>query len=149
MKALIQRVTSAKVVVDDKIVGEIDKGFVCLLGLEKEDTPETSSKLLNKLLAYRIFSDADGRMNLSLDDINGDILVVSQFTLAADTNKGLRPSFYSAAPPAVAKDLYDDFIAQLEKLAVAKNIKVQTGIFAADMQVNLCNDGPVTFMLQI
>lgn len=144
MKALIQRVQTAKVEVDSKVVGEIQQGLLALIGVEKEDTQDNADKLLKKILSYRIFSDDNDKMNLSLQDIGGELLLVSQFTLVADTNKGLRPSFSSAGTPALSKDLYDYMIQQ----AQLSGLKIQTGIFAADMQVSLINDGPVTFNLQ-
>jgi len=116
-----------------------------LLGIQKTDTQETANKLIDKILAYRIFADADNKMNCNVQQIDGGVLVVSQFTLAADTKKGLRPSFSSAAPPQQAQELYNYFVAQLR----SKHQKIATGIFAADMQVSLVNDGPVTFMLEM
>lgn len=145
MLGLIQRVKHASVTVDNEIVGEIQQGILLLLGIQKADTEETVNKLIDKLLSYRIFSDADNKMNCSVQQIDGGVLVVSQFTLAADTKKGTRPSFSSAAPPAQAQALYDYFVTQLR----TKHNKVATGIFAADMQVGLLNDGPVTFMLEM
>ncbi|TMP80458.1 D-tyrosyl-tRNA(Tyr) deacylase [Pseudoalteromonas phenolica] len=145
MQGLIQRVTQAKVEVAGECVGAIDKGILLLLGVEKLDDELTADKLLHKVSNYRIFTDDAGKMNLSLKDIEGELLVVSQFTLAADTKKGMRPSFSSAGTPAQAEALYDYFVAQ----AKAVGIKVQTGQFAADMQVSLCNDGPVTFNLSV
>ena len=145
MKGLIQRVKSASVAVDGKVCGEISQGMLLLLGIEKNDNQAIADKLIDKILAYRIFADADNKMNCNLQQINGGILVVSQFTLAADTNKGLRPSFSSAATPALALELYDYFVAQVR----CKHPQVATGIFAADMQVSLINDGPVTFMLDM
>jgi D-tyrosyl-tRNA(Tyr) deacylase len=144
MKALIQRVSHAQVMVNGEVVGAIDKGILLLLGVEQADTQEKANKLLHKVLNYRIFADADGKMNLSLKDIDGGLLVVSQFTLAADTKKGLRPSFSSAANPALAQGLYEYFVVQAQK----QHTQVATGIFAADMKVSLCNDGPVTFLLE-
>ena len=144
MLALIQRVTSAKVEIDDRIAGEIGQGLLVFLGVEKDDNEAHADKLLKKVLAYRIFADADAKMNLSVTDINGGVLVVSQFTLAADTGRGLRPSFSSAKPPAKAEVLYDYFLRQ----AKAQHNEVASGEFAADMKVTLTNDGPVTFMLQ-
>lgn len=144
MKALIQRVSHAQVMVNSDVVGAIDKGILLLLGVEQADTQEKANKLLHKVLNYRIFADADGKMNLSLKDIGGGLLVVSQFTLAADTKKGLRPSFSSAASPALAQTLYDYFVGEAKQ----QHTQVATGIFAADMKVSLCNDGPVTFMLE-
>jgi D-tyrosyl-tRNA(Tyr) deacylase len=145
MHGLIQRVTHAKVEVSGECVGAIGKGILLLLGVEKLDDESTADKLLHKVSNYRIFTDDAGKMNLSLKDIEGELLVVSQFTLAADTKKGMRPSFSSAGTPAQAEALYDYFVAQ----AKAAGIKVQTGQFAADMQVSLCNDGPVTFNLSV
>lgn len=143
MKGLIQRVTQAQVVVDGQCVGAIDGGILLLLGVEQGDTQQQADKLLHKILNYRIFADADGKMNLSLKDTGGGLLIVSQFTLAADTQKGLRPSFSSAASPVLAQQLYDYFTAQARKL----HHSVATGIFAADMKITLTNDGPVTLML--
>ncbi len=145
MLGLIQRVKHASVTVNNEIVGEIQQGILLLLGIQKADTEETVNKLIDKLLSYRIFSDADNKMNCNVQQIDGGVLVVSQFTLAADTKKGTRPSFSSAAPPAQAQALYDYFVTQLR----TKHNKVATGIFAADMQVSLLNDGPVTFMLEM
>lgn len=145
MLGLIQRVTSASVSVNQEIVGEIQQGILLLLGIQKTDTQETANKLIDKILAYRIFADADNKMNCNVQQIDGGVLVVSQFTLAADTKKGLRPSFSSAAPPQQAQELYNYFVAQLR----SKHQKIATGIFAADMQVSLVNDGPVTFMLEM
>lgn len=145
MLGLIQRVKNASVTVNREIVGDIQQGILLLLGIQKTDTEETANKLVDKLLTYRIFADAENKMNCNVQQINGGILVVSQFTLAADTKKGTRPSFSSAAPPAQAQALYDYFVTQLQ----SKHDKVATGIFAADMQVSLVNDGPVTFMLEM
>lgn len=144
MLGLIQRVKRAAVEVDGKTVGAIEQGILLLLGVEKADTETSADKLLDKVLAYRIFADQGNKMNCNVQQINGGVLVVSQFTLAADTRKGLRPSFSSAAPPAQAEQLYDYFVARLRE----RHPQVATGIFAADMQVSLLNDGPVTFMLQ-
>jgi D-tyrosyl-tRNA(Tyr) deacylase len=145
VKALLQRVSSASVTVNNQCIGEIGSGLLVLVGIEKHDSNDQLLRLSEKLLAYRVFSDADGKMNLSVRDINGELLVVSQFTLAADTQKGLRPSFSSAAEPARAKQLYEEFVAELRK----SGLKIATGEFAADMQVALINDGPVTFLLDI
>ena len=144
MKGLIQRVSHAQVVVDGEVVGAIEQGLLLLLGVEQADTEQQADKLLHKVLNYRIFADEQGKMNLSVKDIGGGLLVVSQFTLAAETKKGLRPSFSSAANPALAEQLYQYFVSQAQQ---QHNI-VATGIFAADMKVSLCNDGPVTFMLE-
>ncbi|WP_419148167.1 D-aminoacyl-tRNA deacylase [Pseudoalteromonas 'SMAR'] len=141
MQGLIQRVSQAQVVVDGEVVGEIGQGILLLLGVEKPDSEETADKLLHKVSNYRIFTDDNGKMNLSVKDIAGELLVVSQFTLAADTKKGMRPSFSSAGSPAQAEQLYDYFVQQ----AKASGLQVATGQFAADMKVSLVNDGPVTF----
>jgi D-tyrosyl-tRNA(Tyr) deacylase len=145
MKALIQRVSSAEVNVDGETVGKIDQGLLVLLGVERNDDRARTERLLDKLLQYRVFSDADGKMNLSVQDVSGGVLLVSQFTLAADTNKGLRPSFSCAASPELASELYDYAVSYLQR----KHRDVATGIFAADMQVQLVNDGPVTFLLTV
>jgi D-tyrosyl-tRNA(Tyr) deacylase len=145
MLGLLQRVSQASVTVNGTVVGAINQGILLLLGIQKDDSQATADKLIDKLLAYRIFADAENKMNCNVQQIGGGILVVSQFTLAADTNKGLRPSFSSAAPPAQAQALYDYFVEQLK----AKHPEVATGIFAADMKVALTNDGPVTFMLEM
>ena len=144
MKALIQRVQTASVRVDESVVGEIEKGLLVFLAAEKGDDLETVDKLADRLLNYRVFSDQDGKMNLSSVDTGAEILLVSQFTLAADTRKGRRPSFTPAAAPELAKELYLKFAERLRQA----ELKVETGQFAADMQVGLVNDGPVTFMLE-
>jgi len=144
MLGLIQRVSSASVTIEGKLQGNIDNGIMLLLGVEKNDSQDNVDQLLNKILNYRIFNDELGKMNLSLNDIGGDLLVVSQFTLAADTKKGMRPSFSSAAPPEPAKALYDYFLKQAQ---IECHGMVASGEFGADMQVSLCNDGPVTFLL--
>lgn len=144
MKALIQRVSRAQVSVDGEVVGAIDQGLLALIGVEPHDTPASVSKMLQKLLKYRVFSDADGKMNCSLTDVAGGLLLVSQFTLAADTKSGLRPSFSTAAPPALATELFDLLLEQ----ARSQHPVVATGRFGADMQVQLNNDGPVTFLLE-
>ena len=143
MIVLIQRVRRASVVVDGETVGAIGTGILAFVGLQKEDSRKTVEDALERLLAYRIFSDEDGKMNLSVQDVNGGLLLVSQFTLAADTRRGLRPSFSSAMPPAEAEKLYDHMVA----VAREKHPQVASGRFAADMQVELINDGPVTFIL--
>jgi D-aminoacyl-tRNA deacylase len=145
MLGLLQRVKRAAVDVGDECVGKIDQGILLLLGIEKTDTETTADKLIEKILAYRLFADEQNKMNCNVQQIQGGILVVSQFTLAADTNKGLRPSFSSAAPPAQAEALYNYFVARIR----SKHSPIATGIFAADMQVSLVNDGPVTFMLKM
>jgi len=144
MLGLIQRVKQARVDVNEETVGEIQAGLLLLLGVEKDDDRTSADALLKKVLAYRVFSDDEGKMNLNVQQAGGGLLVVSQFTLAADTRKGLRPSFSSAAPPALAEQLYDYFVEQAQQL----HSPVATGEFAADMQVSLTNDGPVTFMLR-
>ncbi|MGE8496700.1 MAG: D-aminoacyl-tRNA deacylase [Pseudomonas sp.] len=144
MKALIQRVRSARVEVAGEVVGAVDQGLLALVGVEPQDTAASAAKLLHKLLNYRVFSDADGKMNLSLSDVGGGLLLVSQFTLAADTKSGLRPSFSSAAPPALGAELFDLLVEQ----ARSQHATVATGRFGADMQVHLINDGPVTFLLE-
>jgi len=145
MLGLLQRVKRAAVEVSGECVGKIDQGILLLLGIEKNDTETTADKLIDKILAYRMFADEQSKMNCNVQQITGGILVVSQFTLAADTNKGLRPSFSSAAPPAQAESLYIYFVERLR----LRHSPVATGIFAADMQVSLVNDGPVTFMLKM
>lgn len=144
MLALIQRVRRAAVEVGGEQVGAIGAGLLVFLGVERDDSSVEADRLLRKVLAYRVFSDADGKMNLSVQDVKGGVLIVSQFTLAADTAKGLRPSFSSAKPPAEAAQLYDYFLAE------ARNAHhdVACGSFGADMQVSLVNDGPVTFLLK-
>lgn len=143
MLGLLQRVKRAAVEVDDQCVGKIEQGILLFLGIEKADTQKIADKLIDKILAYRIFSDENNKMNCSVQQINGGILVVSQFTLAADTQKGLRPGFSCAMPPAEAEQLYNYVVATLQ----SKHKKIATGIFGADMQVSLVNDGPVTFIL--
>lgn len=145
MKALLQRVRHASVEVDGAVVGDIEQGLLVFVGVEKDDDEAAADKLLAKLLAYRVFADDDDKMNRSVADISGGVLLVSQFTLAADTRKGLRPSFSSAAPPAQAEALYDYMLAQAQALHSGK---VASGQFAADMQISLLNDGPVTFLLE-
>lgn len=145
MKILIQRVTSASVTVDKQVVGEIDQGILALVGVESDDTRDKIDKILHKLLNYRIFPDEQGKMNCSLVDVKGGLLLVSQFTLVANTKSGLRPSFSSAAPPALGLELFDYMVTQ----ARDKHPIVATGQFGADMKVQLVNDGPVTFLLEI
>ena len=144
MKALLQRVSQAKVEIDNKVVGQIGPGLLVLLGVDREDDQAKADQLLHKVLHYRIFSDDDGKMNLNVQQAGGSLLVVSQFTLSASTKKGMRPSFTSAGSPALAQELYEYFSAQ-----AAAGVPVQNGQFAADMQVSLTNDGPVTFMLEV
>lgn len=142
MIALIQRVSSAKVDVDGEIVGQIGKGLLVLLGVEKDDDRQKADKLAEKVLNYRVFSDADDKMNLNVQQVAGEVLVVSQFTLVADTQKGLRPSFSKGATPSLANELYEYFAQKC-----GEKVKVECGRFAADMQVSLVNEGPVTFWL--
>lgn len=145
MRALIQRVRHARVEIDGEVAGEIEQGLMVLLGVQKGDDQAIADKLLHKLINYRVFADDQDKMNLNLQQINGGLLLVSQFTLAADTKKGLRPGFSSAAPPAEGEALYDYFVKQ----ASSQIEIVQTGQFGADMQVHLQNDGPVTFLLEV
>ncbi|OCG25029.1 D-tyrosyl-tRNA(Tyr) deacylase [Gilliamella sp. wkB108] len=144
MIALIQRVKQASVSVDNQIIGQINHGLLVLLGVEQEDDQQKAIRLCEKVLGYRIFSDSEGKMNLNVGQANGEVLVVSQFTLVADTHKGMRPSFTKGAKPDEAEKLYQFFVEQCQK-----QINTQTGQFAADMQVSLINDGPVTFWLQV
>jgi D-tyrosyl-tRNA(Tyr) deacylase len=145
MIALLQRVTNAKVVVAGKTIGAIENGILALIGVEKADTEEQANRLLDRMLGYRIFADEQDKMNLSLEDINGGLLLVPQFTLAANTEKGMRPSFSSAAPPAEGERLFDYLLQQASR----QYSQVEAGQFGADMQVALTNDGPVTFWLQV
>lgn len=144
MKVLIQRVSRASVAIEGDVVGEIGQGLLVLLGIDQGDTEEIARKLLEKTLDYRVFSDKTGKMNLSVKAIGGGVLLVSQFTLSADTQKGLRPSFSAAAPPQEAERLYQYCLDQLKK----NHPLTASGIFGADMQVALINDGPVTFLLE-
>ncbi|WP_067869357.1 D-aminoacyl-tRNA deacylase [Neptuniibacter marinus] len=144
MKALIQRVSSASVHIDGNSVGQIEQGILLLLGIEKGDTFQAADKLLQKILAYRVFSDKEGKMNLDLQQTEGGLLIVSQFTLVADTKKGLRPGFSAGASPQLGEELYNYFIEQAKRLHPI----VETGRFGADMQVHLINNGPVTFWLE-
>ena len=144
MIALIQRVSHASVSINHSNVGQIENGILALIGVEKNDTEKNSDKLLHRLLGYRIFSDHDNKMNLNINDVKGGLLLVPQFTLAADTNKGMRPSFSIAAAPKLGQQLFEYFVAE----AQSKHSLVETGRFGADMKVSLCNDGPVTFWLQ-
>ena len=145
MIALIQRVLSASVTVADETVGKMGPGLLILLGVEKEDTEQKAQRLCERVLGYRIFSDENGKMNLNVQQVGGSVLVVSQFTLAADTQKGMRPSFSRGAEPQEAERLYHYF----SDCCRQQNIHVENGRFAADMQVALVNDGPVTFWLQV
>ena len=142
MIALIQRVTQAKVEVGGEVVGQIGKGLLVLLGVEKDDDRAKADKLAEKVLNYRVFSDENDKMNLNVQQVAGEVLVVSQFTLVADTQKGLRPSFSKGATPSLANELYEYFAQKC-----GEKVNVECGRFAADMQVSLVNEGPVTFWL--
>ena len=144
MIALLQRVTQASVSIDGQTIAAIEHGLLVLLGIEKHDNVDVAERLLERVLNYRVFTDNAGKMNLSLRDIQGGLLLVPQFTLAADTRKGNRPSFTSAAPPTFAEPLFNQLIA----MAQQRHSNTTAGQFGADMQVNLINDGPVTFWLQ-
>lgn len=144
MKLVIQRVKKASVEVENKIVGKINQGFLVLLGVGPEDTKEITDFLVQKLIKLRVFEDENEKMNLSIKDVNGELLIVSQFTLYADCSGGNRPSFINAAKPDLANELYEYFIEECRK----ENINVEHGIFGADMQVELLNDGPVTILLE-
>lgn len=144
MKALIQRVKQASVTIDNKLYSKIQSGILVLLGVEKEDTEANAQLLAKKLAKLRIFEDENGKMNKSIIDVNGEILIVSQFTLCGDCKKGTRPSFDKSAPPEIAEKLYESFIQNMKNL----NIPVQTGKFRATMDVELINNGPVTFLVE-
>lgn len=144
MRLLVQRVTNAQVIVDNKIVGKIDKGFLVLLGVTHSDTKETADYLVKKLCNLRVFEDENEKMNLSIKDVDGELLIVSQFTLYADCSGGNRPSFVNSARPEMANELYEYFVNQCR--IYVKN--VETGVFGAHMKVELLNDGPVTVMLE-
>ena len=144
MIAVIQRVSSSSVKIDGKITGEIQKGLNVLLGITHEDNEEDIAWLVKKIVNLRIFGDAEGKMNLSLQDVEGDVLLISQFTLHANTKKGNRPSYIEAAPPAVAIPLYEKTIDAFESMLQKE---IQKGIFGADMKVDLLNDGPVTILI--
>jgi D-tyrosyl-tRNA(Tyr) deacylase len=143
MKACIQRVSSARVIVAGKTVGEIGRGLLVLLGVAGEDSDEDLRWMVDKVVGLRIFNDADGKMNLALSDVGGELLVVSQFTLLGDCRKGRRPSFIAAAPPETAEQIYEEFVAAARQLGV----RVATGRFRAHMEVELVNDGPVTLVI--
>ena len=143
MKSLLQRVSRATVTVNAETVGEIEHGLLVVLGLDRDDDRAGADRMVDKLLAYRVFADSEGRMNANVVDVHGGVLLVSQFTLSADTSKGLRPGFSSAMPPREAEQLYDYTLAQLRR----HHPLVASGVFGADMQVSLVNDGPVTFLL--
>ena len=144
MKLVVQRVKEAKVEVYEKVVGKIDKGFLVLIGVTHEDEKEQADYLVKKLCNLRVFEDENGKMNLGLKDVEGELLIVSQFTLYADCSNGNRPSFINAAKPDKANELYEYFCKECEK----NNIKVEKGIFGADMKVSLINDGPVTIIIE-
>ena len=144
MIGLLQRVTEARVSVDGQCVGAIGRGLLVLVGVERDDTEAQADRLLERLLGYRVFPDADDKMNLSLSDIAGGLLLVPQFTLSADTRKGMRPSFTPAAAPEQGRDLFDYLLTRARE----RHRDVATGQFGADMQVSLTNDGPVSFWLQ-
>lgn len=144
MKFVIQRVLNADVKVDGKVIGAIDKGFMILIGVSNEDTKEVADKMIDKMLKLRIFEDSDGKTNLSLADVGGAVLLISQFTLYADCKKGNRPSFINAGKPDMANELYEYIIS---KCKTNENLKVERGQFGADMKVSLINDGPFTIIL--
>jgi D-tyrosyl-tRNA(Tyr) deacylase len=144
MIALIQRTARAQVTVDGKQVAAIGRGILALVGIQAEDSPAQAAQLLERVLRYRIFADEDGRMNLDLGQIGGDLLLVPQFTLVAETHKGTRPGFSRGAPPAIARDLFEQLVAS----AHLRYPRVASGLFGTDMQVELVNDGPVTFWLE-
>lgn len=148
MRALIQRVTHAKVVVEGESVGAIDGGLLVLVGVEKGDDEARADKLLHKLLHYRVFGDENDKMNLNVQQAGGSLLLVSQFTLAADTGSGMRPSFSSAAPPAEGERLFAYLVDRARERGQELGVGIETGRFGANMQVSLLNDGPVTFLLE-
>ena len=143
MKFVIQRVSQASVTINQQVTGKIDKGFLVLIGISSSDTKETADKMIRKMLGLRIFEDAEGKTNLSLAAVNGQLLLVSQFTLYADCRTGNRPSFMNAGAPDAAKELYEYIIQKCR----AENYPVETGIFGADMKISLINDGPFTIIL--
>ena len=145
MKVLIQRVKRASVTIDNKLYSKIDKGILALVGIEKSDTIEQVQKMAKKLSGLRIFPDENDKMNRSILDIHGEMLIVSQFTLCGDCKKGTRPSFEKSAAPDIANKLYEDFVKEIQNYG----IKTETGVFGAMMDVELINDGPVTFMLEM
>lgn len=144
MRAVLQRVINSSVIIDGEVNGSIDNGFMILLGVVKGDTKSEADKLIKKIPNLRVFEDENGKMNLSCLDVNGEILVISQFTLCADCSHGRRPSFTASAPPDEANALYEYFVDELRKSGVSR---VETGVFGADMKVSLINDGPVTIIL--
>ena len=143
MKALIQRVTSSSIEVEGTNVGQIDKGLLVFIGIEKLDELSHADKMVNKILSYRVFSDKNEKMNLSVIDINGDVMLVPQFTLAADTKNGTRAGFSTAMKPLEAENIYDYMVEKFKTF-----VNIQRGVFGADMKVSLVNDGPVTFLLE-
>jgi len=145
MITLLQRVTEASVVIEGATVAAIDQGLLVLVGIEKNDSESQLIRLCDRLLSYRVFADTEEKMNLDVCQINGGLILVPQFTLAANTNKGKRPSFSSAAPPTLGKQLFEQFVVEVSR----RYHNVQQGVFGADMQVKLVNDGPVTFWLQV
>lgn len=145
MIGLVQRAKTASVKVNDQLIAQINQGIVLLLGIEKDDDSNKVRKLADKVCNYRLFSDQQGKMNLNLNQVEGELLIVSQFTLVADTRKGNRPGFSRGASPELGEQLYNEFI----EYCHSKQLKVQTGQFGADMQVSLINDGPVTFTLTV
>ena len=144
MICLIQRVRSSQLHIKVALHAEIGQGLLALVGIEKEDTEVNLARMLDKIYAYRVFSDSEGKMNLSVKDIDGQVLLVSQFTLAAETQKGLRPGFSSAMPPSLAQPLFETMVS----LARQRHSKTESGLFGADMHISLLNDGPVTFILR-
>ena len=148
MRVVLQRVSRAQVRVDGNVTGQIGVGFVILVGFAPGDTEETLTWMAEKILSLRLFRDAEDKMNRSLDEVRGAVLVVSQFTLYGDARKGRRPSFIDAAPPEVANQLYDRFVAMLREQGARSSIPVETGVFGAMMDVELVNDGPVTLLLE-
>lgn len=145
MIGLLQRVTAASVEIDNEVIAKIEKGLLVFIGVEKNDTESQARRLIERILGYRVFSDQDGKMNFSLTDIEGELLLVPQFTLSADTKKGMRPSFSSAAPPAEGEKLFRYLFSHTKE----KYPNVVSGRFGEDMQVSLTNDGPVTFWLRV
>jgi D-aminoacyl-tRNA deacylase len=145
MIGLLQRVSTASVIIDGEVVGCIDKGLLVLVGVQRGDTEREADRLLERLLTYRVFGDDEGRMNRSLEDVAGGLLLVSQFTLAADTRKGTRPGFSPAAAPELGRRLFE----YMTTRARERHCVVETGVFGANMQVSLVNDGPVTFWLEV
>ena len=144
MRLLVQRVLNSNVKVDGKVVGEINKGYMVLLGVTHDDDKDKADYLVNKLLNLRVFEDENGKMNLNIKQVGGELLIISQFTLYGNTKDGNRPSFIDAAKPDKANELYEYFVEKCKK----ENIKTETGIFGADMKVSLTNDGPVTILLE-